>query len=188
MLSDIIMKKNKMHFQEKFKYCPSCGERRFVSNCVKSKKCTSCGFVFYLNPSAATAVFLTNEEGKLLVCRRAHEPARGTLDLPGGFVDLGETAEEGILREVKEELGVDLDSVSYLFSIPNDYLYSDLNVPTMDMFFESSITKHTAILPQDDVATAQFLHLKDIDPTCFGLSSIQKAVRKYIRLRTLSTI
>lgn len=169
-----------MYFQEKFKYCPSCGAGRFVKNCDKSKKCLVCGFVYYLNPSAATAIFLTTQEGKLLVCRRANEPAKGTLDLPGGFIDLGETAEEGLIREVREELGVVLDGVSYLFSIPNDYLFSDFNVPTMDLFFEARVDENIALSPQDDVSEALFLTWSEIDPTHFGMQSVQKAVRQYI--------
>ena len=37
-----------------------------------------------------------NEKKELLVCRRAKEPAKGTLDLPGGFIDMNETGEEGV--------------------------------------------------------------------------------------------
>ena len=65
-----------------------------------------CGFVYYFNSSAATAIFITNRVGELLVVRRAKEPAKGTFDLPGGFVDMYETAEEAIIREVKEETGL----------------------------------------------------------------------------------
>ena len=70
--------------------CPACGSQHFEINNVKSKKCADCGFVYYLNPSAATAAFIENEQGELLVCRRAKEPSKGTLDLPGGFADMEE--------------------------------------------------------------------------------------------------
>lgn len=70
----------------------------------------------------------------MLVVRRAKDPAKGTLDLPGGFVDLHESAEEAVRREVKEETGLDVKSSRYLFSIPNIYLYSGFEVHTEDLF------------------------------------------------------
>lgn len=95
------------HPLEKFKYCPVCGSKDFAINDFKSKKCGHCGFTYYFNSSASTVAFILNERDELLVCKRAQEPAKGTLDLTGGFVDLGETAEEAITREVKEETGLD---------------------------------------------------------------------------------
>ena len=92
-----------MHVLDKFKYCPVCGSNRFMEHDEKSKRCTSCGFVYYLNPSAATVALIENERGELLVVRRGKEPAKGTLDLPGGFSDMEETSEEGVAREVMED-------------------------------------------------------------------------------------
>lgn len=77
-----------------FGYCPHCGSARFVDNNAQSKRCLDCGLIYYINPKAAVVALITNDEGDILVCRRAKEPARGTLDLPGGFTDLDETAEE----------------------------------------------------------------------------------------------
>ena len=88
------------HPLDKFRYCPVCGSERFEVNNVKSKKCQACGFTYYMNPSAATVAVITKEsgrgEGLLLVVRRGKEPAKGTLDLPGGFSDMGETSEEPV--------------------------------------------------------------------------------------------
>ncbi len=169
-----------MNFSEKFRFCPSCGSASFVFHNVKSKRCDICGFIYYLNPSAATAAFIRNEDGDLLVCRRSHEPAKGTLDLPGGFIDYSETAEEGIAREVKEELGIDIDNLRYIFSLPNDYLYSDLNVPTMDLFFEGKVKNGIQIAAADDVEECFFLPVRDINPQLFGLTSVRKAVRMFV--------
>ena len=89
-----------MHPLEKFTYCPVCGSKHFGEHNFKSKKCDNCGFTYYQNPSAATAAFIVNGRGELLVERRGKEPAKGTLDLPGGFIDNDETAEEGVAREM----------------------------------------------------------------------------------------
>lgn len=94
------------HPLAQFLYCPECGSPHFEVNNEKSKKCTDCGFVYYFNPSAATVALILNEKNELLVCRRAKEPAKGTLDLPGGFIDMNETGEEGVAREVLEETGL----------------------------------------------------------------------------------
>ncbi len=124
-----------IHPLEKFKYCPKCGSKHFDINNEKSKKCDNCGFTYYLNPSSATAAFILNDREELLVERRGKEPAKGMLDLPGGFCDNDETAEEGIAREILEETGINVTSTEYLFSLPNVYLYSGLEIHTLDMFF-----------------------------------------------------
>ena len=108
-----------MHPLDKFKYCPVCGADNFTENDDKSKKCHKCGFRYYLNAVSAVAGFIVDDNNRLLLCRRAKEPLKGTLDLPGGFVDIGETAEDAIRREVKEELNLHTDSIRFLFSIPN---------------------------------------------------------------------
>ena len=51
---------------------------------------------------------------------------RGTLDLPGGFCDIGETIGEALIREVKEETNLDIKEKHYFCSLPNKYRYSDL--------------------------------------------------------------
>ena len=89
-----------MHPLHLFKYCPVCGSPHFEEHNFKSKKCADCGFVYYFNSSAATVAFILNSKNELLVCRRAKDPAKGTLDLSGGFIDMFETAEEGVAREV----------------------------------------------------------------------------------------
>jgi ADP-ribose pyrophosphatase YjhB (NUDIX family) len=73
-----------------FEYCPRCGSHNFMINSERSRHCSDCGFTYYSNASASTAAIITNSKGEILLTTRAFEPAKGKLDLPGGFVDMNE--------------------------------------------------------------------------------------------------
>ncbi|MDD6518187.1 MAG: NUDIX domain-containing protein [Prevotella sp.] len=169
-----------MHPLEKFKYCPVCGSKHFEIHDEKSKKCENCGFEYYLNPSAATAAIILNENNELLVLKRKREPAKGTLDLPGGFCDLGETGEEGVRREVKEETGLDVIETRYLFSYPNTYLYSGFTVRTLDLFFVCKVKDDSHVVASDDAQSYQWVPLKDIHTEQFGMRSIRQALSVFL--------
>lgn len=170
-----------MHPLCKFKFCPICGSSQFEENNPISKICHHCGFVYYSNPRAATVAFIRNEKGDLLVAKRAKEPAKGTLDLPGGFVDIQETGEEAISREVLEETGLTLLSIKYLFSLPNIYPYSGIIIDTLDQFFECTITPEADVKAMDDVEDLYWIPLSEIDPNQFGLDSIRRGIQRYIQ-------
>ncbi|MCC8154896.1 MAG: NUDIX domain-containing protein [Tannerellaceae bacterium] len=176
---------DKLHPLHQFLYCPVCGKNRFVERNEKAKQCDSCGFVYYFNPSASVACFIRNTEGDLLLVRRAKEPAKGTLDLPGGFIDMYENAEEAVAREVKEEINLTIDSTEYLFSLPNIYPYMGFNVHTLDLFFECSVKTFDELKAADDAAEIIILPLAEIRPDEIGLTSVRKAVRHYLSI-TLS--
>lgn len=170
-----------MHPLDKFRYCPVCGSARFEENNEKSKRCAQCGFTYYFNSSAATVAFILNSRGELLVCRRAKEPAKGTLDLPGGFIDMYETGEEGVSREVREETGLTVTRAQYLFSLPNTYLYSDFLVHTLDQFFLCSVEDDTELAALDDVAESRWIPLAEVNPALFGLDSVRQGVERFLK-------
>ena len=164
----------------KFKFCPECGSPHFIINNEKSKRCADCGFVYYFNPSSATVAFIMNDRNELLVCRRGKDPAKGTLDLPGGFIDMNETGEEGIIREVCEETGMKVDCARYLFSLPNLYVYSGFTVHTLDMFFRCEVADTLHYKAMDDAADAFFLPLDAVCPEDFGLGSVRKGLKLFL--------
>lgn len=177
---------NAMSSLDIFRYCPCCGSSIYISNSFKSKKCEDCGFEQFLNPSAAYVALIRDTEGRLLVTRRLYEPAKGTLDLPGGFADMGETAEEGVAREVKEETNLIVTSCRFLFSLPNTYLYSGLNVPTLDLFFECKVADTSQLKAMDDAAECMWLEPKDINPDEFGLKSISEGIKKVFNCQSIT--
>ncbi len=168
------------HPLQQFIFCPICGSKNFVINNEKSKHCTDCNFTYYFNSSAAIVAVIENEKGEILVATRAKEPAKDTFDLPGGFIDMHETAEEAVRREVLEETRLVVNSVQYLFSIPNIYLYSGFEVHTVDMFFRCKVNDFSQLFAQDDVSALQFIAPENLNPSLFGLDSIRTGVEKLL--------
>ena len=164
-----------------FKYCPKCGSSHFVIHNEKSKRCETCGFVYYFNPSAATVALILNKRGELLVCRRAKDPAKGTLDLPGGFIDSYETGEEGVIREVMEETGLKVERAIYQFSLPNIYPFSGFEVHTLDLFFVCEVDDTDFVQAQDDAQEAFFIPVDQINPEEFGLTSVRKGLKRFLK-------
>ena len=152
-----------MHPLELFGFCPKCGSSRFAVNSEKSRKCDNCGFEFFMNPAASVV-----------------EPAKGTLDLPGGFADAQETAEESVAREVMEETSLEVTSARYLFSMPNVYRYSGMDINTLDLFFECGVKDTAALKAGDDAAECLWVPLEDIRTELFGLRSVRHGLKEYM--------
>ena len=176
----ILKRQNTMHVLEQFKYCPKCGSSHFAPAGEKSKRCENCGFEYFLNPSAAVAAFIVNAKGELLVERRKHEPAKGMLDLPGGFCDVEETAEQGLRREIMEETSLTLASAEYIFSQPNVYRYSGFDVRTLDLFFLCKAEDESCLKAADDAAECFWVAPEDIHTELFGLRSVRQALHTFI--------
>lgn len=168
-----------------FRYCPRCGGRSFVVYDDRAKRCEGCGFTYYMNSAASVVAVVVNGKGELLLSRRAYEPARGCLDLPGGFVNLDESLEDAVKREFKEETGGDVEIVRWLFSLPNRYVYSGLSIATTDSFFLCRLRDGAGLRAGDDVAELLWIGLDEIDTKKIGLSSIRKGVEMLVADRKL---
>ena len=117
-----------------WKFCPRCGAA--VARGGRNPfRCASCGFSHYFAPVAAVGSILTDPAGQILLLVRAKDPGKGLYGLPGGFVDVGETAEQALDREVLEEIGLQVRSRNYLASFPNEYAWQGFILPVTDLFF-----------------------------------------------------
>jgi 8-oxo-dGTP diphosphatase len=111
-----------------YRFCPSCGgalEKRSLKASEPDRLvCTTCGFVFYLDPKVAVGTIIADADSRLVLVRRASEPGYGLWVFPGGFVDRGEELGTAAIREAREESGLDVR----LDRLVNIYSYAEAAV------------------------------------------------------------
>ncbi|HEY63255.1 MAG TPA: NUDIX hydrolase [Caldilineae bacterium] len=102
-------------------FCPRCGhllEDREAFGRIR-RVCPACGFVFFRDHKIAVGA-LIERDGHVLLARRAVTPQKGKWALPAGYMDYGETPEDALRREVKEETGLDITVGDVLSVFPLD--------------------------------------------------------------------
>lgn len=161
-----------------FRFCPACGAARPAAAEVSPFRCEGCGFTFYFNAAIATAVFIRRPgDGKVLLIRRARDPGKGLLAPPGGFVDIGERAEDAVRREVREEVGLELRDVRFLASFPNRYFYRDVTYPVLDFFFVAEAVDPERTQALDDAESFTWLDpVGELDPGQLAFPSMRMAL------------
>ncbi|HEY3370985.1 MAG TPA: NUDIX domain-containing protein [Prolixibacteraceae bacterium] len=163
------------------KFCPRCGSAHFTPTGSRSFQCEDCSFNYYVNSSAAVAVLLFNEQGELLFTRRAIEPHLGKLDLPGGFIDPMETGEQAAVREIQEELGIEIHSLQYFCSYPNEYVFSGFSVFTLDLAFLAKTESLHQMTAMDDISSFEFINPKAIEMDELPSISMKNILKEIIQ-------
>ena len=117
-----------------FNMCPMCGSTEIQNVNGRKWFCPKCGFDLYNNIAAAVGIIIQDKYKNVLFEVRAKEPKKGFVALPGGFVDGDESAEEAIIRECREEIGVEINNPKYVCTNPNTYPYKSIVYKTCDIF------------------------------------------------------
>lgn len=127
---------------------------------------------------------MVDPAGNLLFLKRAKNPSKGLLGMPGGFIDAGETAEEALTREIQEEIGLHVHELRYLVSFPNLYRYQGVAYNVLDFFFVAFLDDFAAAAgAPDEVEEIVVLAPEAIDPERIAFPSMQKAVAYYLAHR-----
>lgn len=120
-------------------FCPSCGEK-YAKKGASSQRpfdCDSCGFGNHIKsfPTVSAIIPQKGSPHKVLIAKRAKEPHKGKYVTTGGFLDYGESWEIGIIREIREELGVDVEAVEVLTARNETYSRDGLIYPVVVTIF-----------------------------------------------------
>jgi tRNA (cytidine/uridine-2'-O-)-methyltransferase len=175
---------------QSFRHCPRCGHGPGVPVEHALLTCPACGFHFHFNPAAAAGVLVEDDAGRVLLLRRAQEPARGAFGLPGGFVETGESVEQAIERETREETGLALEGIEYLGGWPNLYTWRGLTYPVLDLYFTARAHTGSTASPRHEVDECVWTRPEHVDPATLAFPTTRAAFARYCerRARRLNTL
>jgi tRNA (cytidine/uridine-2'-O-)-methyltransferase len=164
---------------ESFRYCPRCGHGPGVPVDGPLLVCASCGFHLHFNPAVAAGLIVEDAAGRVLLLRRSHEPARGSLGFPGGFVNADEGLDETIAREAREETGLEVEDVALLGGWPNVYAWRGVEYPVLDLFFTGRARPGSTASARHEVDEISWARPEDVDPETLAFPTTRAALARY---------
>jgi NAD+ diphosphatase len=105
-----------LYWGRRHRFCGVCGTPTVDSGEERSRQCPKCGAVFF--PSVSPAIIVAVNRGDELLLAHNRNFRAGMFSLLAGFVDPGETLEQAVAREVREEVGIEIADISYVASQP----------------------------------------------------------------------
>jgi ADP-ribose pyrophosphatase YjhB (NUDIX family) len=160
------------------RFCPLCAAplaREAVPPDQREQAvCSVCRFVFYLNPKVVAGTIL-EQDGRILLTRRAINPGRGLWTFPGGFVDFGETATDAALRETFEETGLRAELTGLLG------VYSYPGAPVI-IVYQARVTGGT-LTPCNENDALEWMKPSEIPWAALAFPSTREALREWVAAR-----
>jgi ADP-ribose pyrophosphatase YjhB (NUDIX family) len=159
-----------VHFYEEYRHCPCCGHPYQAGDFDPADtvfRCGSCGYPFYQNavPSVTAVIPRARDPMQVVLITRMTEPHVGRRALPGGFLRYGETPDQAVLREIREETLLEIAVDRQLCVSLVDYLYRGTRVCVL----EHAFLARPVGAGLEDVATGE--------ASCVGYYWIDEVVR-----------
>ena len=162
-----------------FLFCPSCAARLADADGDGGSTCPSCARVWFQDSSPTAGAAIVHE-GKALVTQRAREPEKGRFDVPGGFLRPGEEPLEGLRREVREELGVEIETTieDCVSMIP--HRYGEDGDWVLALGFRARLVSGDPT-PADDVAAFKWVTTEELDGLDFAWPHDRELIRRALK-------
>ena len=170
-----------MSIRPPIRFCSQCGcaTRQSVPTDGDTRLraiCTGCGVVHYQNPLNVVGTIPVTDDGRILLCKRNIEPRKGLWTLPAGFMELGETTQQGAARETAEEAGADIE-IGPLFSV-----VSVPRVGQVHLFYGARLRSEQLNLGHE-TSEAAFFKPQDIPWQALAFRTVSITLERYLQDR-----
>ncbi len=161
-----------LDWERDHRFCGRCGSRMQLDPAERAMRCAPCGTVNFPRISPCVIVLVTRGE-ELLLARNANFP-RPMYSTLAGFIEAGETVEETLVREVREEVGVEVHNLRYFQSqswpFPNQLMLG----------FFAQYRGGDIVCDQREIADARWFHYRDLPMIPPPSSVAGQLIRHYI--------
>ena len=161
-----------------WKYCPRCGAR--LEAAEAKVECGDCGFVTYAASKPTASALVVDDEGRVMLSKRARDPFAGMWDLPGGFLEEGEHPLDCLHRELDEEAGVTLRDLEFVGIFMDRYGEDSRDVSTLNLYWSARIADGTPE-PADDVAEFRFFAPDELPREELAFGHLEEVVSAWRR-------
>lgn len=144
-----------------WRWCPRCREE--LRGDGARVECPACGFVCYASSKATAGALVEDEDGRVLLARRAREPFKGRWDIPGGFLDEGEHPLDGVRRELLEETGLEVEPLDFVGVWMDRYGGDSTAEATLNLYWTARVLSGEAS-PADDVDDLRWFAPDELPP------------------------
>lgn len=171
-----------MDQKKAFKFCPRCGGTLSLPE-GNRLSCLKCRYGLYINPLVTNGVIIENNDGDILLVKRACDPQKGQWDVPGGFIQPKESFDASVKRELMEELNVRI-AIDRIIGIYTDtYLFDGVTNDTICIMVAAHIISG-AITPDEDAEAFEFFSKKEILKQKIAFEGVRKGIEDYIKSTT----
>ncbi|MBA2294588.1 MAG: NUDIX domain-containing protein [Actinobacteria bacterium] len=164
-----------------WRVCPRCATR--LENDGTRAECTACGSVYYANSAPCVCALVEDADGRLLLGRRGVEPDHGKWDVPGGFLEEGEHPLDGLLRELREETGLEGETDRFLGTWMDVYGDAPEAVATLNLYWTVRVADPQPVAA-DDVAELRWFAPDELPGREeLAFSTVAEALDAWVRTR-----
>jgi NAD+ diphosphatase len=160
-----------------WRFCARCGSE--VTPEEGRADCSACGFVYYASSKATASAVCVDDRTRVLLARRAHEPFQGCWDLPGGFLEEGEHPLDCLVRELREETGLEVEPLEFVGVWMDRYPYRGDVRSTLNLYWTARVVRGSPA-PADDVTELEWFAADELpDENQLAFDNIAEVLRTW---------